>query len=59
MFGNHTYEEAVKLAASKEKELGRKCTVFPSDDEPGKFTIGVEVKAISGADFIKRLTEGR
>jgi hypothetical protein len=55
MFGNHDYEAAVRLAAEKAKELGRSCTVFPSEEEPGKFTIGVAIKATSGAEFLDRI----
>jgi hypothetical protein len=58
-FGNHTYEEAVKLAASKTKELGRNCVPVPSADESDKWTIGIEIKAMSGADLMKRIKEGK
>lgn len=61
-FGNHDFETAVKIAAEKEKELGRGCKVFPSEDEPGKFTIGIEIKAMSGLDLINRassMVEGK
>jgi hypothetical protein len=61
-FGEHTYEEAVKLAASKTKELGRKCTVIPAEAKPGGtpglYTIGIEVKMMTGADLVKRIKEG-
>jgi hypothetical protein len=55
MFGNHNYNKAVKLAAKKSKELGKKCAVFPSEDEPGKFTIGVPIKATTVGELIESL----
>lgn len=52
MFGNHDYDAAVKLAADKSKELGKKCVVVPCGDEaPGRFTIGIPIKATSFEEF--------
>ena len=57
MFGNHDYKTAVKIAAEKQKELNKNTTVFPSEDEPGLYTIGIEIKAITGAEFKQRLLD--
>jgi len=57
VFGDHTLEEAKRIAVAKSLELGQRCIVVASDDAPGLYTIGVPVKSLSGADFIKQLKE--
>ncbi len=56
MFGNHDYDVAVKIAAEKSKELNKECTVIPCGNEaPGKYTIGVPIKVMSGTEFEQHL----
>jgi len=59
MFGNHTYEEAVKIAEQKTRELGKQCVVAESEDEPGKFTVGVPVQATSFAEIRRLIRNGK
>lgn len=61
MYGNHDYETASRIAAEKTSETGKTHTALPSQDDPNLYTIGVEIKGISGKEFkanlLKRLTE--
>lgn len=57
MFGNHDYKTAARIAKEKSAELKKHCDVFPSEEEPGKFTIGVQVSFLTGDQFKKRIIE--
>lgn len=60
MFGFHDRETAERIAREKSKEHGQEYTVLPAevaDGPEGMFTIGVKIKAMTGADLIKRLKE--
>lgn len=55
MFGNYkNYDDAVKVAEEKTKELGRKCIVIESDDEDS-YTIAMEIKKTSFEEFMNKL----
>lgn len=53
MFGNHELKKALEIALQKTFETGQQHKVFPAEDEPGKYTIGVPVKASSIEDILK------
>ena len=53
MFGNHAFEVALRIANEKSIELGKECIPIPNDD--GTWTIGVPIKALTGAEFKKKL----
>lgn len=55
MFGNHNYDDAVKIAEQKTRETGEHHIVMEVEESPGLYTIGVPVKAYSGEEFIAML----
>lgn len=59
MYGNHTRERAAEIAAQKTTETGKRHIIIESEDEPGKWTIGVPLKSIMTGDNLRELIESR
>lgn len=56
MFGDHSFDAAMKIARDVSHQVGAPCRVFRSKTDPRKFTIGVPAGKFTPDELEKLLT---